>query len=415
MEITGMFAIAGIILFIGFLGELIFQKTNIPDVIWLMIIGAFLGYFFNFANNPAFYQVAPIFTTFALIYILFEGAINIDISKLVKGVIGGTSLSVLSFFMSLIIVPTVMLFFGWGIIEGVLLGAIIGGVSSAVIIPIAKNINIKPHTALVLTFESAISDVLCIVGAITIINIIELKTFDFKYVLTQIVTKFLISIFIGVIAGLLWAKALKYMQKISKSYMTTIGALLLLYSFTEFLGSSGAIACLSFGIIIGNSKKIFSFIEKDNDFNMTTPSAKFFFSQLSFVVKIFFFVYIGLLINFENLGLMVIGFLLTVLLFLFRPIAVTIVSRKSNLEDKDRIFMEILTPKGLAAAVLAQLPLQYGITNGEQFSNIVLSVIFFSILISTIAVFMTEKDKFKGVSHMLDLRKVFKKKSEKIS
>ena len=107
---------------------------------------------------------------------------------------------------------------------------------------------------------------------------------------------------------------------------------------------------------------------------------------------------------------MVIGFLLTILLFLFRPIAVKISNRDSNLEHKDRIFMEILTPKGLAAAVLAQLPAQYGIPNGAEFSTIVLSVIFFSILISTIAVFMTEKGKFNGVSHMLDLRRILRKK-----
>lgn len=358
MELIGMFAIAGVILFVGFLGELIFQKTNIPDVIWLMIIGAFLGAFFNFANEPIFNQIAPIFTTFALIYILFEGAINIDITKLVKGVVDGTSLSVLSFIISLIVVPVVMMIFGWGLLEGILLGAIIGGASSAVIIPIAKNINVKPQTVLVLTFESAISDVLCIVGAVTIINIIELNAFDFKYVLTQIITKFVIAIVIGIIGGLLWAKAMSYMQKISKSYMTTIGALLLLYSFVQFLGSSGAIACLSFGIILGNSKKIFSVIEKGNEFNLATPSAKFFFSQLSFFVKVFFFVYLGLLINFKNLQLMVIGFLLTILLFLFRPIAVKISNRNTNLEHKDRIFMEILTPKGLAAAVLAQLPIQ---------------------------------------------------------
>ena len=410
MELIVMFAIAGIILFVGFLGELIFQKTNIPDVLWLMIIGALLGYFFNIANDPAFNAMAPIFTTFALIYILFEGAINIDISKLVKGVVGGTSLSVLSFIISLIVVPIIMTFFGWGVLEGLLLGAIIGGASSAVIIPIAKNIDVKPNTALVLTFESAISDVLCIVGAVTILNIIELNTFDFKVVLTEIIFKFVVAIFIGVIVGILWAKAMSFMQKISKSYMTTIAALLLLYSFVQYLGSSGAIACLAFGIVLGNSKKIFSVIEKGNEFNMTTPSAKFFFSQISFFVKVFFFVYLGLLINFKNIGLMVIGFLLTILLFLFRPIAVKISNRDSNLEHKDRIFMEILTPKGLAAAVLAQLPAQYGIPNGAEFSTIVLSVIFFSILISTIAVFMTEKGKFNGVSHMLDLRRILRKK-----
>ena len=41
--------------------------------------------------------------------------------------------------ISLIVVPIVMSLFGWGILEEMLLGAIIGGASSAVIIPIAKN------------------------------------------------------------------------------------------------------------------------------------------------------------------------------------------------------------------------------------------------------------------------------------
>lgn len=416
MDINSLFAVTGIIIFIGFLGEYIFQKTNIPDVIWLMILGAIIGHFFDFQKS-AFLAVAPIFTTFALIFILFEGAINIDIKKLVKGVIGGSSLSFFSFLLSIIITPVVMILGGWNIWEGLLLGAIIGGASSAVIIPITKNLNVKPNTALILTFESAISDVLCIVGAITILDIIALNAFDITLVIKSIVYSFTIAIFIGVIGGLAWVKIQKLMEKFSKSYMTTIAAMLLLYSFVEFLGSNGAIACLAFGIIIGNSKKIFSFLENSHEYTMT-PSAKFFFAEISFFVKIFFFVYLGLLISVTNIGLIVIGFLLTILLYLTRPLGVAIANKKNKLDDKDRVFMEILTPKGLAAAVLAQLPLQYvakgaNIPHAEQFSTIVLSVIMFSILISTIGVFLTEKGSFKGFGDLLDLRKISKKKRHK--
>jgi NhaP-type Na+/H+ or K+/H+ antiporter len=301
---------------------------------------------------------------------------------------------------------------GWPIIEGMLLGAIIGGASSAVIIPIAKNINVKPNTALALTFESAISDVLCIVGALTILNIIVLQQFSIGGVVQRIIYSFGLAIFVGIVAGLAWIKLDKRMENFSKSYMTTIAALLILYSFVQFLGSNGAIACLSFGIIFGNSKKIFSFLENTKEYTIT-PSAKFFYSQISFFVKVFFFVYLGLIINLENLSLILIGFLLTILLFLTRPLAVKLANRKTKLEDKDRIFMEILTPKGLAAAVLAQLPAQYGIAHGEQFSTIALSVIFFSILLSTIFVFLTEKGKFSGFANMLDLRKITGKKTKK--
>lgn len=76
------------------------------------------------------------------------------------------------------------------------------------------------------------------------------------------------------------------------------------------------------------------------------------------------------------------------------------------MNKEDLIFMEILSPKGLAAAVLAQLPAQAGLPHGTEFSTIALSVIFFSILLSTIGVFLTEKGKFKGISHAIDLRRV---------
>jgi potassium/hydrogen antiporter len=414
MDVMPIFAASAVIIFIGFIGEYIFQKTNIPDVIWLMILGVVLGHFYDFQAS-VFAGVAPIFTGFALIFILFEGAINIDIKKLVKGVAGGTSLSVLSFVLSIIIVPLVMSIVGWGFLEGMLLGAIIGGASSAVIIPITKNIDIRPSTGLVLTIESAISDVLCIVGTLTILKIYKLNSIDVGSIIKDIVISFGIAIIIGIVAGLAWIKIQKKLESFSKSYMTTIAALLALYSFVEFIKpNSGAIACLAFGIILGNSKKIFAYKKHHHDEEYKlTPSAKFFFSEISFFVKVFFFVYLGLLISLDNVGLILVGFLLTVLLFLTRPLAVAISHRKTNLDNRDRVFMEILTPKGLAAAVLAQLPVQFGVPYAEQFSTIVLSVIMFSILLSTIGVFLTGKGKFNGVKEMLDLRKFSKKNYRK--
>ena len=229
MAITTFFTVAGILIFIGFIGEWIFGKTNIPDVIWLMLLGIGVGQFVKIGDNAAFTQLAPIFTTFALIFILFEGAINIDIKKMIKGVASGGTLSTLNFFFSLIIVALVMMVVGWSFLEGLLLGAIIGGVSSAVIIPMTKKIRVKSNTALVLTFESAISDVLCIVGTLTILNIMILHSFSVAGVVQEIVYSFGIALFIGIVGGLAWVKLDKTMQSVSKSYMTTIAVLLLLY------------------------------------------------------------------------------------------------------------------------------------------------------------------------------------------
>ena len=145
-----------------------------------------------------------------------------------------------------------------------------------------------------------------------------------------------------------------------------------------------------------------------------TATAKSFFAEISFFVKTFFFVYLGLIIDFSNYQLIILGFLITVLFLLVRPITLKLL-RLTSVPKKDMAFMQTLVPKGLAAAVLAQLPLLYVADNPallpkvEQFSTIVLSVIMFSILFSTIGVYMTEKGKFSGFDELLDLRKQLEK------
>jgi NhaP-type Na+/H+ or K+/H+ antiporter len=53
--------------------------------------------------------------------------------------------------------------------------------------------------------------------------------------------------------------------------------------------------------------------------------------------------------------------------------------------------MAIMVPKGLAAAVLASMPLQMGIASGELIQGVVYSVILFSIVLCSVLVFMMDK------------------------
>jgi len=289
--------------------------------------------------------------------------------------------------------------------ESLLLGMMLGGISSDVIIPLTKKLTMNPETSLDLTLESAISDVFSIVGTITLLNLIALDSFSFGFAVRRIVNSFAVAIFIGTVFGLFWVKIQDELNKFEKSYMVTIAAVLLLYSFVEYMESNGAIACLAFGIILGNSHKIFSLFEKEKEYNVD-PSEKFFFAEISFFVKTFFFVYLGIILSFTSIGYVALGFLLSLLLYFIRPLAYAIVYRKKPFEPKDRAFMEVITPKGLAAAVLAQFPLRYGIEHGIEFPVIAIYVIIFSILLSTIGVFLIEKTHFRGFGESLDLRKL---------
>ncbi len=72
---------------------------------------------------------------------------------------------------------------------------------------------------------------------------------------------------------------------------------------------------------------------------------------------------------------------------------------------RDAMLMTALVPKGLAAAVLASLPVQMGLADGEIVQGTVYAVIFFSIVLCAILVFVSERGKLDQLS--LNLFKPF--------
>ncbi len=60
--------------------------------------------------------------------------------------------------------------------------------------------------------------------------------------------------------------------------------------------------------------------------------------------------------------------------------------------------MTALIPKGLAAAVLAALPVQRGLPGGEAVQGIVYAVIFFSIALCAVFVYVIEAGTLAGVA-----------------
>ncbi len=410
MEIFIFFILAGIIIFLGFIGEIVFKKTNIPDVMWLLLFGITLKAIFWEYDSSVIDQIAPFFTTFALIFILFEGALNLRFSQLFKGMYGGSSLALINFFITMLVVSTLSWILGLGFIQGLILGAILGGTSSAVVVPVVKRLKISKETSTALTLESAISDVLCIVTTIAIVEVVKAGGLQISGFVGGLLYTFIVAIVIGVIAGLFWLALLKRIEKYSKSYMITIAFMLLTFGLAEFLNTNGAIACLAFGIILGNSNTVFTIFNKEAE-NTIKNSERFFYAEISFIVKAFFFVYLGLLINFSNPILLLISFLFVIILFAVRPISA--LPLKKNTSSKDLAVIEGMVPKGLAAAVLSQIPIQAGIQGAEIFGDLVLGVVFFSILLSTILIFLVEKNKYEGTSVLLmKLFALFKKKEE---
>jgi NhaP-type Na+/H+ or K+/H+ antiporter len=407
VEVTSALLGVSIILFVGFLAEFLFKKLDVPDILILIILGFIIGPFgLKYVTPSQLSTLAPIFTTFALLFLLFDGAFSMSLQSLTKGAVKSTKITIFNFTLSAIVVSVIAALFGIDLKIALLLGFILGGISSAFVIPIIQQLKIKGATYSILTIESAITDVLCIVSAFTLIQIITLNTFSISNVLLRIFGLFFIAGTIGIIAGILWIIITIIIFKEHKSYMITIAYLILIYVITEYLSGNGTIATLFFGLVLSNSmaitRKLLAFstsiglikesrskkLSVKYEVHVITTTEKFFYSQISFLLKTFFFVYIGILFDLSQLWLVLIGSVIAIAILFTRRMSKYLTK---DLKVFDQELIAGIFARGLAAAAITQIVIEQHIPNTQMLPGIVYSTIIFTIILSSASIFWLKK------------------------
>jgi potassium/hydrogen antiporter len=390
------------ILMFGFFAEFAFRKLGIPDILFLLMLGFVLGpHVLGYVPLDQIEKLAPVFTTFTLLFLMYDGAFNIDLASFAKGVGKGLGITFYNFFISSIVVFLAMILFKFSWEIALLTGFILGGISSAFVIPLLKQMNVKGETYFILTFESALTDVLCIVFAFTMIEIITLNSFSFKLIIGKLASLFAVAGVSGIIAGIVWIIIVRRVLKEHKAYMITVAYVILVYVITEFLNGNGAIAVLFLGLVLKNSRNlqhiVQNIIRKDkriekkpsyNGITVTSPIEEMFYSQISFFLKTFFFVYIGILFNLTDRKALLIGGIITILLMFSRTLSKSITKRFNSF---DRKLINSIFARGLAAAAIAQIVAATKIPQAESIVNIVYAVIIMSIFLSSVKVFILRR------------------------
>lgn len=408
MDVVLVLLAVSLILFFGFFAEFIFRKISIPDVLFLIILGFVLGpHVLDIVHPDSLITIAPVFTTFTLLFLLFDGAFNINLASLIREFSQSFVLTLFNFFVSTIIVTGIMLVIGmW--IEGItflialLTGLILGGVSSSFAIPVLKGMRVGEKLYSLLTLESALTDVFCIVFSLTVLEIMRLGAFGIQGTLIQISSLFAVAGLVGLIGGVVWIILVLRVFK-EHNYMIAIAYLLLIYVLTEFLNGNGAIAALFFGLILKNSKQLSSIIHgitttKEREkkkalkgelgVSITTPSEQFFYHQISFFLKTFFFVYIGVLIDLSDWKALAIGGGLSLVIMLSRMGSLVLTTK---MEPHNRSVVNSVFARGLAAAAVAHLALEAGIPIAGFLVKIVYVTITGTIILSSVRVFITKR------------------------
>ncbi|HIJ16850.1 MAG TPA: hypothetical protein HA364_03610 [Thermoplasmata archaeon] len=409
--ITAFLAI-GSIIFLGFFGNLIFTRFRIPDVLILVALGIIigpdiLGERFNLVTYDALAAIdnfKGLFLSAALVVILFDAGLSLDIRSVFESMRLTIFMSLAAFLGSFILVGVVLhLVMGMDLLLGLTLGAIVGGTSGAIVIPIVSKMRIRPQTKAMLISESIVTDVLVIVVALTMLTVILTGELELLAVSKDLASKFLVGGIVGALAGVGWLFVLQRMQNQPLSYMITIAALFIIAGAVELppISSSGAVAALTFGLAIGNKQFVKRRLSSLALSTTTNPQIQQFHSEITFFVRTFFFVYLGLFFRigtFTEVHLIA-GLLVISMVVLVRWITSMAAWRLGDLsiEDAETVFASM--PRGLAAAVLATLPavmLAEGVSTwsddlGLLFLNTTLIVIIGTTLLTTVLSFATEK------------------------
>ena len=391
----------GLLIFLGHVFSAIFSRVRVPDVLLLMVIGIIVGPLFGWILPSDLGVVGSVFASLTLIFILFESGTDISINTLRDAWKNLAKVSLISFVLSVVLVGILGHFvMGLELNASLLLGSILGGTSSAVVIPLVKQLSIKKENEVVLVLESAITDVLCIVFALAFMESYKIGGVQVGKIVGKVISSFLLALMIGVAGGILWASVLDRIRKVQNSMFLTPAFVFIIYGLTETMDFSGAIAALAFGMVMGNTEYFeFSFLKKFSRDGMMKlePQEKAFFRELVFVLKTFFFVYIGLSIPFDNMSALLYGGLITLVLFVMRLLLIKFIIGKKT-PSYDKSVMSLMIPKGLAAAVLATMPEQVNLQRGvevipgaETIKYVTYSVVFISILFTSILILLMDR------------------------
>lgn len=393
MDVSFVFLIAGIIILIGFFGSLSFERTKISDVLILLGIGIVLGPVLKLVNPQNLTHFAEYFGSLALMIILFEGGMDMDIDKLIKELGTASLLVLLSFVLSTLSIAGFLYYIqGWDVTRSLLLGTILGCTSAAIVIPIINRMSLKEEIKTILSIESALSDVLAVILTVSLVEFVKLEHIGIEKPFRAVASSFSIAIVSGVAAGLLWLKMLELFRERKYSYMTTLAAMLIVFAVVSFLGGSGPIAILIFGIILGNSHDFNKFL-KLKGHALVDETIKFFHGEVTFFIRTFFFVYMGMMLsfNFMDIRFLTLSFSLLLIIVLIRYISVGITGLVYHEKKEDRFVMLSMLPRGLASAVLATIPVSANIEGCEGFVDYTFAVIVLTNILMTAGVFITEK------------------------
>ena len=413
---------AALIIILSFIFNIISNKTNIPSVLMLIVLGVFIQLVVwspdTASKSSQLMMGLEILGNVGLIFIVLEAALDLKLKKDKIGLISKSFIIALFalLFSSLAIASVFMFLWSDGNgtnnvnwITSLLYAVPLSIMSSAIIIPSVSKLTKSKKEFMI--YESTFSDILGIMFFYFLKNnrYVESAEQVFKDVSINIGATVLIALVISYLLVILFQKL-----QMQAKYFLMFSVLVLLYAIGKMFHLSSLIIILFFGLVLNNSNVFFvgplKGLSVGEKLKSSLHELHVITLETAFVLRTFFFVVFGVTISIASLfdyryGLL--SILIVAILFLIRWLMLRIFS------GKDISPQLWIAPRGLITVLLFfSIPNGWVDVDGEMLNEytplydctipffdqgILLYTILLTSIIMTISLITTRGEKVKDV------------------
>ncbi|WP_372762911.1 potassium/proton antiporter [Pseudoalteromonas sp.] len=365
--------LAAVLILLGIMSSKLSARLGLPVLVLFLIVGMLAGedgpggIFFDNA------EAAHSLGTLALAMILFDGGLQTPLRAIKKVWKPASTLATLGVLVTSAVTGVAAAYIlDIPLLQGMLLGAIVGSTDAAAVFALLRNagIHLKPKLKATLEIESASNDPMAIFLTVGLLEILVNDMQPGTGLLLMFISQMGLGALVGLAVGWVSVKLINKIQLAATGlYPVLVAACgLLSFGITANIGGSGFLAVFITGVVIGNSRFVFQ------------RSTFLFHDGLAWLSQITMFVVLGLLINPSSLiqvwfeGLII----ALVLIFIARPLAVIPVLALFGFKAREISLVSWVGLRGSVPIILAIFPLIFGLTGAELIFN----VVFFVVLIS---------------------------------
>ncbi|WP_445157719.1 potassium/proton antiporter [Halomonas sp. E14] len=374
--INTLFLLSGFLIALSVLASRLSSLVGLPLLLIFLGLGMLAGEDGVLGIQFDDYSLAFLIGHLALAMILLDGGLRTRLTTFRVGFRPALSLATLGVFVTSSVVGLIAMWvFDLTLIQGLLVGAIVGSTDAAAVFSMlsGRGVHLNERVSATLEIESGTNDPMAIFLTLLLVEMLVGDIRGAASTVLFLVSQFGLALVIGLGGGWLSAKLLRSLDLAPGLYSLLALALgFCVFGLTSLLGGSGFLAIYLTGLMIGN--------QPGRHLNFILPVH----DGLAWLSQIGLFLILGLLVSPSGLLEFALpaSLVALALIFIARPLAVLITIKPFfKFRWREIGFISWVGLRGAVPIVLAIFPVIGGVENSALYFNVAFAVVLMSLLI----------------------------------